>query len=192
MPLHSDLIKLSIEFLIIVAYWRHIATEIWFNIGSGIGLLPDGTKPLPKPMLTDHQKSNDIHIMAISQEKPQSPITKICLKVACPKLHSNFPGANELKLVAAFMSGSSVWTSRPMGTQLTSWWTGSLNGMVSWQPASLNSNKYQAVDNLKWIFRQHIPGIIWNKDDWLNIFIRPRRRRYHGYWKRGHKGTWLN
>ena len=24
------------------------------NIGSGNGLLPDGTKPLPKPMLTYH------------------------------------------------------------------------------------------------------------------------------------------
>ena len=26
--------------------------EIWVNIGSGNGLLPDGTKPLPEPMLT--------------------------------------------------------------------------------------------------------------------------------------------
>ena len=29
-----------------------MATEIWVNIGSGNGLLPDGTKPLPEPMLT--------------------------------------------------------------------------------------------------------------------------------------------
>ena len=29
--------------------------EIWVNIGSGNGLLPDGTKPLPEPMLTDDQ-----------------------------------------------------------------------------------------------------------------------------------------
>ena len=28
---------------------------IWVNIGSGNGLLPDGTKPLPEPMLTYHQ-----------------------------------------------------------------------------------------------------------------------------------------
>ena len=27
-------------------------TEIWVNTGSGNGLLPDGTKPLPGPMLT--------------------------------------------------------------------------------------------------------------------------------------------
>ena len=31
--------------------------QIWVNIGSGNGLLPDGTKPLPEPMLTCHQWS---------------------------------------------------------------------------------------------------------------------------------------
>ena len=35
------------------AIW--LATEIWVNIGSGNGLLPDGTKPLPETMLTYHQ-----------------------------------------------------------------------------------------------------------------------------------------
>ena len=39
------------------AQWRHMATEIWVNIGLGNGLLPDGTKPLPEPMLTDQQWS---------------------------------------------------------------------------------------------------------------------------------------
>ena len=29
--------------------------EIWVNTGSGNGLLPDGTKQLPEPMLTYHQ-----------------------------------------------------------------------------------------------------------------------------------------
>ena len=48
----------SLSFLIIDSLcpsdtiWRQ---EIWVNIGSGNGLLPDGTKPLPKPKLTDHQ-----------------------------------------------------------------------------------------------------------------------------------------
>ena len=36
---------------------RNMASEIWVNIGSGNGMLPDGTKPLPEPMLTDHQWS---------------------------------------------------------------------------------------------------------------------------------------
>ena len=32
-----------------------MATEIWVNIGSGNGLLPDGTrKKIPEPMLTSH------------------------------------------------------------------------------------------------------------------------------------------
>ena len=32
-----------------------MAIETYVNIGSGNGLLHDGTKPLPEPMLTDHQ-----------------------------------------------------------------------------------------------------------------------------------------
>ena len=32
-----------------------MATVILDNIGSGNGLLPDGTKPLPEPMLTYDQ-----------------------------------------------------------------------------------------------------------------------------------------
>ena len=39
----------------IVTYWGHMVTEIWINIGSGNGLLPDGTKPLPESMLTYNQ-----------------------------------------------------------------------------------------------------------------------------------------
>ena len=39
---------------VIVAWWRHMATWNLVNIGSGNGLLPDRTKPLPEPMLTYH------------------------------------------------------------------------------------------------------------------------------------------
>ena len=50
-----------------------MATENWANIGSGNGLLPDGTKPLPEPKLTYHQavRSSDILLRAISL-RPQS------------------------------------------------------------------------------------------------------------------------
>ena len=41
-------------------------------------------------------KSNNIHIRAISQQMPQPAITKIYLKMTYLKLHSNFPGADEL------------------------------------------------------------------------------------------------
>ena len=40
---------------VIVAWWCHMVTQIWVNIGSDNGLVPDGTKPLPEPMLTNHQ-----------------------------------------------------------------------------------------------------------------------------------------
>ena len=35
-----------------------MATVILDNIGSGNGLLPDGTKPLPEPMLTSNPIGN--------------------------------------------------------------------------------------------------------------------------------------
>ena len=31
---------------------------IWVNLGSGNGLLPDGTKQLPEPMLAYHQRGS--------------------------------------------------------------------------------------------------------------------------------------
>ena len=34
--------------------WFHMALKIQVNTGSGNGLLPNGTKPLPKPVLTNH------------------------------------------------------------------------------------------------------------------------------------------
>ena len=73
-----------------------MATEIWVNISSGNGLLPDGTKPLLEPMLTDHQCRAVTFIFIISQEMPQQSITNICLKITYLKFHSNFPGASEL------------------------------------------------------------------------------------------------
>ena len=84
-----------------VSHWMganlESALEIWVNIGSGNVLLPEGTKPLPEPMLTDHQwSSSDIHLRSISQEIPQPSITKICLKITYLNFHSNSPGVNEL------------------------------------------------------------------------------------------------
>ena len=34
-----------------VAYRPHMAADIWVNIDSGNGFVPDGTKPLPETML---------------------------------------------------------------------------------------------------------------------------------------------
>ena len=47
-----------------------MATHIWVNIGSGNGLLSDGTKELPVPMMN-----------AILKEIPQPSVTEISLKI---------------------------------------------------------------------------------------------------------------
>ena len=37
---------------------RHLSIQIKVNMGSGSGLLSDGTKPLPKPMMTTHKSGS--------------------------------------------------------------------------------------------------------------------------------------
>ena len=80
------------------AIWRYSALDILVNTGSGNGLLPDGTKPLPEPMLIYHVRSRDIRLRAISQLIPKLSTTEITLKITHLKFHSNLSGANELIL----------------------------------------------------------------------------------------------
>ena len=47
--------ELSTNVVLALDYLEYRVTEIWVNIGSGNGLLPDGTKPLPEPVLAYHQ-----------------------------------------------------------------------------------------------------------------------------------------
>ena len=69
-------------------YWSRASDDFekrraLVNNGLSNGLLPDGPKQLPEPMLTYHQKYSItcIHLRVISQEIPQPPITKITLKI---------------------------------------------------------------------------------------------------------------
>ena len=72
-----------------------MATEIWVNIGPGNGLLPDGTKPLPEPVLTDHQWGFMTFIWGQFLWKRSIYISlKISLKITKLRL---LPRANELK-----------------------------------------------------------------------------------------------
>ena len=45
-----------------------MAAGVLVNIGPGNDLLPDGTKPLPEPMLTDDQWGVVAFTLAISQK----------------------------------------------------------------------------------------------------------------------------
>ena len=49
------MIRLGLSFTHCALKWRHM--EIWTNTGSGHGLMPDSTKPLPETILTYHQSS---------------------------------------------------------------------------------------------------------------------------------------
>ena len=70
------------------------------NIGSGNGLLPDGTKPLPEPILTDHQWSSVAFILGQFHKRCLNHQSLKSMKITYLKFPSNFPGANVLNLLA--------------------------------------------------------------------------------------------
>ena len=72
--------------LVIVAEWRHVARYIWVSIGSGTGLLLDGTKPLSEPLFTFIQKSP----MTVIRQIPRSSISKMNSKIPYQITYLNF------------------------------------------------------------------------------------------------------
>ena len=95
--IHLHLMRNTLPKLI-GAKLRHMATEIWVNIGSGNGLLPDFTKPLPETMLTDHQWNpvtfilGQFHKRCLNNQSLNFP-----LKITYLKFHSNFPRGQWVK-----------------------------------------------------------------------------------------------
>ena len=79
------------------------ATEIWVNIGSGNGLVPDGTRTLPKPMLTNHHWCfvtltwGQFHMKKIQDVYSWYELENYWFK---SQLH--LPGANELTHIMVF------------------------------------------------------------------------------------------
>ena len=72
-----------------------MATQIGVNIGSGNGLLPDGTKPLPEPMLT--LRSCGIHPKSITQGMLKTFILGMSFKIINLSSQLHLPGTSELK-----------------------------------------------------------------------------------------------
>ena len=82
-----------------------MATGIWVNIGSGSGLLPYGIKPLPEPMLTDHQWSPMTFILEQFHKRCLNHQSlKSIWKLHILKFHSNFPWVNSLRLSDSYAS----------------------------------------------------------------------------------------
>ena len=76
-----------------------LVTPYGDTIGSGSGLLPTGTKPLPGPILTYHQWGPVIITWGqFHKIYPQPLITEISLTVTYVKLKSNRPEANGLRI----------------------------------------------------------------------------------------------
>ena len=71
-----------------------MATGIWVNIGSGNGLLPDGTKPLPEPTLTYHHWG--FVSFTILHEMHKIFVFDIHLKITNKKLQPHPLEVNEL------------------------------------------------------------------------------------------------
>ena len=88
-------------------FTQNSPTPIWFNIGSGNGLLPEGTKPLPEPMLTSHHwgpvtiTSGQIHKRYLSHQSP-----KLSGKALSKKLHSSSPKADVLNIIAVIINAT--------------------------------------------------------------------------------------
>ena len=75
------------------AIWR----QIWVNISSGNGLLPDGTKPLPEPMLTEHQWSPMTIILEQFHERCLNHQSLKSVWKLRPKISLKFPRGQWVK-----------------------------------------------------------------------------------------------
>ena len=72
----------------------------WVNLGSGNGLLPDGTKPLPEPMLTYHQST---FFSAVSLSLVGVP----CPATSQDIVKDYWPVSNQTK--SKYISSSACW-----------------------------------------------------------------------------------
>ena len=81
------------------AIWRHN----WVNIGSCNVFLPDGTKPLPEPMLTYHQWSCIAFIYNQCHKCSGDQFIKWFFKNTFVKLLPLLSGANELSAIRFYI-----------------------------------------------------------------------------------------
>ena len=71
-------------------------TQIAVKMGSVKGLLPDGIKPIPEPMLTNHQW--DLTWGFFLQEMLKMIILDMSLQIANSRKQTHLPGANVLNI----------------------------------------------------------------------------------------------
>ena len=99
------LMKLHLDVFFLNSLWSSDA--IWWHrsgspLAQVIAFLPDGTKPLPEPVLTYNQWSL---VAPISQKQAKISIHKMSLKNTLIKFLPHLPGSNEL---TTSMSSSTI------------------------------------------------------------------------------------
>ena len=93
--------------IIIYIYMKYILTQcelvmpygnikLQVNIGSGNGLVPHGTKPLPEPMLINHQYDPVSFTWKQFHMIPKIFLLNVSLKIIKSGWWAHHPGANEL------------------------------------------------------------------------------------------------
>ena len=101
-----------------------MAAGIYVNIGSGNGLLPDGTKNNWTIVDLSTLRSSDVHLRAISFEISQPWVTKISLKIISLRFYRKLPGANELMMIRAVkhQQSSVCWNHCPHNREINYAW----------------------------------------------------------------------
>ena len=115
-----------------------MATEIWVNSGSGNGLLPDGTKPLPEPMLTYHQLGRVAFTWwQYSLEMLTMSLAKRGLKITHLKSQPHLPRGKELTHTYPMLF-QMFWLADQCRPQCSAQWHAShrhgVHGVGSWRP----------------------------------------------------------
>ena len=113
---------------VIVDYWRHMATQIW---------MPDGTKPLHKPILTNHQWG----LVAFTRIMPKISVLDMSLKITHLISLPHLPGASELRI--ASITKQNIWSSL-----VTDW--NNATRVAEWMKQLANLRKLQCF----WFNRQ--------------------------------------
>ena len=106
-----------------VAYRHHLTTWIWVNTGSGNGLVPDGTKPLPESMWTNHHWDFvAIHTRPTSYKMFKISFFDMSLIITISISKAHLPGANKLKWSILFRMGISYLCLWDVLTIVILWW----------------------------------------------------------------------
>ena len=117
------------QFCLIGAQWHHMATHIWINIGSAIGLLHDSTKPLPEPMSANCHWG--IRLGSILQIIFKITMIDWSMKITNLKLQPYLPGSNQLM---SWQEGYSSQTNGPIMVYSnipSMWWEGKRNRYIN-------------------------------------------------------------